>query len=127
MNTRREMVAAGFAARDTRGEAGSKDVAPASPTGIDDARRDVGQDIARAFELLGMTPAEATHALGYSHPSFISRMVTGLENPNLAKLNQLPGFRPAYIRALAERAERAGDEIETRTLITIVQKTKRRA
>lgn len=83
-----------------------------------DDMRAAGRLIERALEILGSTKQQAAGAMGYEDPSALSRWIQGTENPRLAVLLKLSGFRAAFIIALAEGRDSG---VEVRTLITVAR------
>lgn len=86
------------------------DQAQISPLSDDDALRDHGRLVARAFEIAGYTPKAVQDELRYANQGQISKWTSGHSAPPLHRLyTQLKGFRPAYMQALAEREAADGN------------------
>lgn len=80
-----------------------------------DLRPVVGQLVARAFELMGLSKQEIAYRLQYQDQGTISRWCSGTERPLFDKLFSLDGFDVAYVLAIAERNSR----IAVETIVTI--------
>jgi hypothetical protein len=71
-------------------------------TDLRDLRQAIGQLVARAFVLMGITKKEATYRLQYSNAGTISRWCSGTERPQFDKLFTIDGFELAFVQAIAE-------------------------
>jgi hypothetical protein len=80
-----------------------------------DLRPAVGQLVARAFQLMGITKQDAAYQMHYDDPGTVSRWCSGTERPAFDKLFTLDGFNTAYVQAIAEQ----DPQLEITTAITI--------
>lgn len=80
-----------------------------------DLRPLIGQLVARALQLMGITKQDAAYRMGYDDPGTISRWCSGTERPLFDKLFQVPGFDVAYVLAMAERNQ----AMKVETTVTI--------
>lgn len=80
-----------------------------------DLRPTIGQLVARAFQLMGVSKQDAAWRMHYDDPGTVSRWCSGTERPAFDKLFTIAGFRAAYILAMAED----DPQIDATTVITI--------
>lgn len=81
----------------------------------EDLRPVIGQLVARAFQLMGLSKQEAAYAMKYDDPGTVSRWCSGTERPLFDKLFAIEGFEVAYVLAIAERHQ----QIEVETVIKV--------
>jgi hypothetical protein len=86
-----------------------------------DEARALGRVIERAIEIVGSTKQDIADALGYTDQSALSRWISGVETPQMAKLWALPQLKSGLLLAFAEAA---GDvaEIDVRTIVTVARR-----
>jgi hypothetical protein len=82
-----------------------------------DLRPAIGQLVERAFELMSprLTKQDAAYRMRYDDPGTVSRWCAGKERPCFDKLFAIPGFKVAYVLAMAEQ----DPAIDVTTTITI--------
>lgn len=87
----------------------------------DEALREHGQILARAFSLAGYTGEQVRQILRYANQGEISKWVTGLRPAPIHRLfAQLPNFRAAYVQALAEREAAEGNpDVHVETTVRV--------
>jgi hypothetical protein len=97
------------------------DQAEIAPLSDDEALRDHGRIVARAFEIAGYSPKAVQDELRYANQGQISKWTTGLQAAPIHRLYaQLKGFRPAYMKALAEREAAEGNpDVEVETIVRV--------
>lgn len=83
---------------------------------LEDAKRELGRLVGRAFDLGALKKQAVAADLGYADQTIVSRWIAGLDAAPLGRLMQIREFRRGLLLALAEDA---GAGVKTTTVITI--------
>jgi transcriptional regulator with XRE-family HTH domain len=84
--------------------------------GTKGAAAEFGRVIVRAREILGITQKELAFRLGHADHTRVSKWEAGIENPQMAALYGIEGYRGAFLVASAEA--HTGKDISVEHTIT---------